>query len=683
MADNTKKKKAKQIRHLNLPVCLIALAVGVAVFLLSYFGAMKSFDFWVSDKLYQRPTSEKLDITIIGIDEKTIDELGVFTEWDRSYYADLIDTIVTDEYSPDVIGFDILFTADRKDAADKRFAEACERAGNVVVGAKIEFGKELVVNLDHTASVNESDIKLISWAYPDLKNVTTAGFTNNQIYVDGYARTMLMPFMTESGRLESIAMAVYRKYCEKNDLPMKEYPATGKSALFTYTTESGGVEHYSMCDVLSGKISPANLDGRIVLVGAYATGFQDDFPTPIDRDTKMNGVEIHANIIEAIHSGKIGGVGNNVVISIVYALLAAVLVVLVYLFELPAGAAVTAGFIAAQLITCRILYKNGTYVKLVYFLLPAVIIYLGAIIYRYAVARAAEQRVKSTFKQYLSPDVVEELVKVGADNIKLNGLKREVAVFFIDIRGFTTMSEGLDAETVVKILNEYFELVTKCIFEHQGMLDKFIGDAAMAVFNAPNDLDNYVHRAVNAAWDIRCGFDELNKSLTEKYGKKIDFGIGINCGEATVGNIGSSRRLDYTAIGDTVNTASRLEGKAKAGREIVVSEEVVERFKAETPDALNDKIKFNHKGDIELKGKFHAVPAFSVLGKDEEPPVEKKTDEDLARYIPLKEALEKIKDSEGGRAASEELEKTLRDMEAKSPDIAERYKVWHINHIAK
>ncbi|MCR5685530.1 MAG: adenylate/guanylate cyclase domain-containing protein, partial [Lachnospiraceae bacterium] len=518
--------------------------------------------------------------------------------------------------------------------------------------------------------------------YPELKEATTQAFTNNYLYLDGYARTM-MPYFTVNGeRMESLALTTYRMYAEKNGLPVREFTEDNSNYLFTYTKKTGGIEHISISKVLSGETVGADyFDGRIVMVGAYATGFQDDFPVPVNRGNKMYGVEIHANTVEAIHANKLQSVADKTVLGIIYALLAAILVIAVYFFELPLGAIVTFGSVILHLLICSILYKNGLYLKIVYFTLPAVIIYLAAIIYRYALARAAEAQIKHTFKQYLSPDVVDELVKSGADNIKLNGLKRQVAVFFIDVRGFTTMSEGLDAETVVKILNQYFELVTSCIFEHQGMLDKFIGDAAMAVFNAPNDLDNYIHAAVNTAWDIRKGFDALNEKLSAEFGKKIDFGIGINCGEATVGNIGSSKRLDYTAIGDTVNTASRLEGKAKAGHEIVVSQEVYDRFMAEPATPLNDEIRFAYKGDIELKGKFNAVPAYSVLWKDEEQKKEPEIEPSLKEYIAYVEAYEKLENL-GGSAALAIREK-LSELEAKEAGIAEKYKVYRINHIQK
>ena len=681
MAQKEKKSSAKP-RKFTPVVGLIAFAAAVIVFLLTFFGSLNSLDLWVSDLMYQRPRSEQLPITIIALDEESISEMGSFAEWNRGVYARLVDKLCTDEYSPAVIAFDILYTSGKDPETDSEFARACQKAGNVITGTYFEFGEEMVIGLDDSRSVNHNDIKFISDPYPELKDVTKQAFTNNYLYLDGYARTMMPYFNVGGERIESLALATYRMYAEKNGLNVRNFTEDNASYLFTYTKKSGGIEHISIAEVLNGDtFGPEYFDGRIVMVGAYATGFQDDFPVPVDRGTKMYGVEIHANTVEAIHANKLQSVADKTLLAVIYALLAAALVIAVYFFELPMGAVATFGSVLIHLAVCFVCYKNGLYLKIVYYTLPAIIIYVAAIVYRYALARAAEAHIKHTFKQYLSPDVVDELVKTGADNIKLNGLKREVAVFFIDIRGFTTMSEGLDAETVVKILNQYFELVTSCIFEHQGMLDKFIGDAAMAVFNAPNDLEGYVHAAVNTAWDIRKGFDELNKSLSAEYGKTIDFGIGINCGEATVGNIGSSRRLDYTAIGDTVNTASRLEGKAKAGREIVVSKEVYDRFMAEPATALNDEIRFAYKGEIELKGKFNTVPSYSVLRVDEEQKKEPVIEENLKEYIAYVEAYEKLETLGGSAAAA--IKAKLSELEDADPAIAEKYKVYRVNHIQK
>lgn len=190
----------------------------------------------------------------------------------------------------------------------------------------------------------------------------------------------------------------------------------------------------------------------------------------------------------------------------------------------------------------------------------------------------------------------------------LGGENRHIAVLFVDIRGFTPMSESLQPEQVVEILNEYLTLTTTSIFKNGGTLDKFIGDATMAVFNAPFDLDDYIYRAVCTALDIAAGSDELEKKLMQRFGKSVSFGIGVNCGPAVVGNIGCDFRMDYTAIGDTVNTAARLESNAKRGQ-ILISSEVYE--------AVKDRIEATRIGVIPLKGKKDGALVYEVQGRKE------------------------------------------------------------------
>ena len=188
---------------------------------------------------------------------------------------------------------------------------------------------------------------------------------------------------------------------------------------------------------------------------------------------------------------------------------------------------------------------------------------------------------------------------------ELGGQRREIAVLFVDIRGFTTMSESLQPEEVVGILNEYLSMVAECIFKHHGLLDKFIGDAAMAIFNAPTDQDDYAFEAVATAYDIVQRSEELSKALMDKFGKTISYGIGVNIGHAVVGNIGSNFRMDYTAIGDTVNTAARLESNAKAG-EVLISSDLKER--------LGDRIIIEDAGMMKFKGKSKEMNVYRLKG---------------------------------------------------------------------
>lgn len=181
--------------------------------------------------------------------------------------------------------------------------------------------------------------------------------------------------------------------------------------------------------------------------------------------------------------------------------------------------------------------------------------------------------------------------------------RRNIAVLFVDIRGFTALSELLEPENVVEFLNQYFTVVYSAIEAWNGTLDKFIGDAAMAIFNAPSDLEDYEFNAVCAADDIIKGFEKIKQVFFEKYNREIDIGIGIDCGDAVVGNIGCLGRMDYTAIGDVVNTASRLESKARPGQ-ILISNSMYKK--------IGQRCEASTIGNLSLKGKKQTVTTYEI-----------------------------------------------------------------------
>ncbi|MBR5360522.1 MAG: adenylate/guanylate cyclase domain-containing protein, partial [Lachnospiraceae bacterium] len=264
---------------------------------------------------------------------------------------------------------------------------------------------------------------------------------------------------------------------------------------------------------------------------------------------------------------------------------------------------------AVYLLVGRFLAGKGVYIQCAYVILFLILADIYFIFEKYVVERIRRRHTLDVFKKYVAPQVVDELSHTGDFELHLGGEKRDIAVLFVDIRGFTSMSELLEPEQVVEILNEYLKHVTDCVLSHNGTLDKFIGDAAMAIFNAPFDLDDYVYQAVATAWDISRGAEKLEKQLEEKFGRTIKFGVGVNCGPAIVGNIGCDFRMDYTAIGDTVNTSARLESNAKAGQ-ILISEDVYNKLKG--------RIEAESVGEIPLKGKSNKIEIFSVVKLNKE-----------------------------------------------------------------
>jgi adenylate cyclase len=216
--------------------------------------------------------------------------------------------------------------------------------------------------------------------------------------------------------------------------------------------------------------------------------------------------------------------------------------------------------------------------------------------------KIAEQSLqRSALERFLSPEVAEMVV--ANPDIRLGGVNQEVAVMFADIRGFTPMSENLEPERVVEILNEYFTRVTDVIFDNGGTLDKYIGDAVMAVYGAPISKGNDAKNAVNSAIQIQRLLIELNRDAAARNWPELRVGIGINTGTAVAGNIGSPKRLDYTVVGDTVNTAQRLMANAEAGQ-ILISES--------TAATLGGSYDLERLPELKVKGRSEAVPVFSV-----------------------------------------------------------------------
>lgn len=583
---------------------LVGCAAALLTWIICYSGLLYSADKLLADPLYQTPTASNRAIKLIAIDERTMEEYGDLKTWNREIWAQLIEKLNEGEKDPAVIGLDIMFISEGEAEADEHFAKACAEGGNVVTAVNLVYGDQVSRSADGGFSVKENQIEMVEYPYEALRQVSDYGFANTLQDTDGYIRYARTGLAYGNEQLDAFPVAVYRKYCEQTGRELTLPETFGEGLFFfTYTGKSGSYETVSMCDVLDGKVNSRAFADSIVLVGAYAAGMQDAYHVPIQKGTQMYGVEIHANILEAMMEGKTSVPGDP----LLYAFAVAAVIFAFYLFcgrkKMVQSAVVLVVLITADLLAGRILFQHGTVIRVIELPVLALLVYAGQLIWWYLAEVLQRKRVVSAFKKYVAPQVVEEISKKGDFEIRLGGENRHIAVLFVDIRGFTPMSENLQPEQVVEILNEYLSLTTQSIFDNGGTLDKFIGDATMAVFNAPFDLDDYIYRAVCTARDIAAGSARLEQKLMERFGRSVSFGIGVNCGNAVVGNIGCEYRMDYTAIGDTVNTAARLESNAKPGQ-ILISKEVYE--------AVKDRIRASEIGVIPLKGKSNGVFVYQV-----------------------------------------------------------------------
>ncbi len=587
-----------------------ALAVWVIVFLMTITNVISPLDYIMKDALYQKPRGITSQIKIIGIDERTLEALGPIGTWSRQYYADLLEILNYDEAArPSVIGFDIIFSGNIDEAGDKAFADAAKKSGNIVVASQLIYEEKAENNAD---GIKKYPIEAIVNPYDGLKEAAICGYTNVSQDSDSTVRRIIMEESYDGQRLNMFSKAVYDVYCEENNITPNiiRSDKTGRT-LINYSGKPGDYECISLIDVLDGKIDKRIFKNSIVLVGAYASGMQDNFNVPNGGNRQMFGVEIHANILQAYMYNRFSVNGNPYMYGIIFGFICAVLHFLFKRIKLWVSSILLIFGIVAELIVCVALNNNGTTISIIYAPVMLIISYVYCLAIGYILERLKQKKVIKAFKKYVAPEVVDEISKKGEFHITLGGENRDIAVLFVDIRGFTTMSEILEPEQVVEILNNYLELTTKCIFKNKGTLDKFVGDATMAVFNSPFDLDDYVYRAVCAAWDIVQGGIELEGKLLERFGRSVGFGVGVNCGPAVVGNIGCEFRMDFTAIGDTVNTAARLEANAKKGQ-VLISDVVYERVK--------DRILVDDVGAIPLKGKSNEVFVYSVIGLKGEKP---------------------------------------------------------------
>ena len=585
---------------------LQALLLGVLAFVFTYHDIFYALDSFYRDRFYQRSRGVNQSVKIIAIDEKTLNAYGPFGTWDRSVYADILDTL--GDY-PSVVGFDIMFFGEMTKEGDAAFVKAASKNDNVVLVSHIDFDTVVEEGANGEQTVNAFHVTKVEM--PITGDKVSTGYANMSPDSDGIVRRVL-PQFTDSNSKEtysSFSYTIYRKYCEqKGIVPVEPELDNNGTQWIYYAGKPFDYEAISMVDVVEGKVDPRVFTDCIVLVGAYATGLQDQFSVP-NSSNQMFGVEINANIMQSYLDKAYPVPMSRMAISLITAALVVAVFLLFSHTKLKIGLPVFIVLEASVIISGILLFTKANVVMPgVYFLIFYFLDFLIALILKYVIEYVSKRRISQAFRKYVAPQVVDDIMKTGRYQIKLGGETRDIAVLFVDIRGFTPLSESLQPEQVVDILNEYLNLTTQSIFKNNGTLDKFIGDATMAVFNAPFDLEDYEMCALRTARDIVAGAKALEASCEARYGKKVSFGVGVNCGDAVVGNIGCDFRMDYTAIGDTVNTAARLESNAKPGQ-VLISQKIYERVKDKDVEA-------EPIGEIPLKGKSKGLFVYRLMKVD-------------------------------------------------------------------
>ncbi|WP_425463631.1 CHASE2 domain-containing protein [Methylobacterium oryzihabitans] len=375
--------------------------------------------------------------------------------------------------------------------------------------------------------------------------------------------------------------------------------------------------YVSARDVLNGTVPPGRFRDRIVLVGTSSVGLLDNRTTPLDR--AMPGVEVHAQLLENLLTGTTLTVPNEAVLIAVGATAAASLAIILVAPILGAlglllfGAVVAALFVVAS---WHLFSGHGILFDATYPLLATSLVYLTLVFTNYFREQAGRRRIRLAFGRYLSPDLVEQLA-LSPEPLRLGGVEQRLTIMFSDVRGFTTIAEfyKTDPAGLTALMNRFLTPLTNAILDRKGTIDKYMGDAIMAFWNAPLPNAEHEAHAAAAALDMLARMDALNaarRTEAESGGHPVlplDVGIGINTGDCVVGNMGSDLRFDYSVLGDPVNVASRLEGQSKFyGVKIVLGEP--------TAQAIRDRFPVLEIDLLQVKGKTEPVALFTLVGDE-------------------------------------------------------------------
>ena len=464
------------------------------------------------------------------------------------------------------------------------------------------------------------------------QNALAAGHFNPQPDTDGISRKIAVLIQYGDHYYDSLATAVARVYLQNQTLKAKfatigadedyagleSFQLAGKripvdievATLIPYRGVQGSFRYVSATDVLNNKISLGILNNKIVLVGTTAPGLMDLRAAPVQSN--YPGVEMHANMISGILDNNIKArpaytQGAEFVLLLVFGLLLALFLPILN----PVKATLLTITVLAAVLGIN--FASWQYANLVLpiasILLMIGLIYLINMSVGFFVESRGKRQLAGLFGQYVPPELVHEMAK-NPEIIDVSGEAREMTVLFSDIRGFTQISEGLDPKQLTQMMNEFLTPMTKIIHEHRGTIDKYMGDAIMAFWGAPLKDDNHAQNALSAALQMNAAIKGINEKFAKKGWSPIRMGFGLNTGNMVVGNMGSSFRMAYTVMGDSVNLGSRIEGLTKYyGVDIIVSEFV----KAQTPNMIYRELDL-----VRVKGKDKPVAIFEPLSSAEQ-----------------------------------------------------------------
>lgn len=580
-------------------------------------------------------------ILTVVVDEKAVKQYGRWP-WPRELHARLIRKLK--DIGVRTIGLDIVYLQDSDEQADLRLIEALKAPGATVVGgyffreeegidlspeAITWFKKQAVGTLIESPGSDRSNVsafkKVESNAALFGRHLQGQGFFNTKIDRDGLVRRSPLILRYEDDFYPSLALLTLSKHLGepialKLDatgigevrLGKRRIPVNGNGELPLNFYNTSDLLQVSAADVLSGQVSTDYFDDSIVFIGVTEVGIADVRPTPVDNS--FPGVLVHSTLVGNILQERYLKKNTNTKIAELTTMGLAPLLMILIMARFRSSIVISIIFLFASASVFSVNYWLLAHQNMnVSFVYPGVSLMLGFFLFQtfhMLVHQRHSRFLRRAFSAYISPSLVDILIK-HPDTLTLTGEKRTITVLFSDIRGFTTLSESVTPEKLVLILNKYLGPMTDIVMANKGTLDKYIGDAVMAIYNAPLDVVDHAEKAAGSALEMMRKLDELNVAFQRDFQHSIKIGIGLHTGEAVVGNMGSEQRFNYTAIGDTVNLASRLEARTKAyGVPILIS--------GKTRYALSGGFVCRRMDRLRVKGKAKPVEIFELMGYGEE-----------------------------------------------------------------
>ncbi len=572
-------------------------------------------------KYYNHRSDDR--IFIAAIDENTVDKMGY--PFKRKHYATLIDKL--SQLGVKAIGIDVTLTDPDKDdpASDAKMSEAVKRAGNVSV---------LVYR-------NPQTDKML-YPFPGLgeaaRNISHPHVEENQ-EENGQVRLVslfsaankydTLPFKTRCGKdcagvgLPLLAVGAYSIYkdvslrdlefeygtdpmCLNFRVPQKRLYHPGWKNAEKNKQNDSVYRHISVLDIIENRLSKeelASIKGGLAFIGSTATGAFDHYPSPFF--TAWPGVELHANVVDnMLHNDFLRPFPALITVALV--LFVIWLPIMLSNHAIRTISLSSAGFMAfLMLVNFIVLVKHYDMPYLSIFV-TMLVSFIFVTVNKALMEGREKKWIKNTFGQYLSPKVVDIITK-DPSKLSLGGEKRDMTAFFLDLAGFTTMSEKMTPEELTTMLNEYLSAFTEIILKHDGTVDKYIGDCIVAFWNAPLDQADHKKLALLAAVDCQVEMARLNEALTQ-YTIKPAARVGVNSGPMVVGNMGSKTRLSYTVMGDAVNLSSRLEGANKFFHSKIMTSEA-------TFAELKDVFDYRYLGSIRVVGKAIPVRVYEPFAR--------------------------------------------------------------------